>query len=197
MQQARRAALAAILIFVLLSLACGPGWDGYSDDYSEVESSSPTGDDDDDDSASDDDTGDDDSGDDDDDDVELWEGDQTVFVELADDSVEVALNTLPLRDYLGVDAVLLSELVEAGALADDPTAYRYDFTATDGYNLYVKREEDLSLLPSWDEMLGGYLYWDTRFDDLTAGWTEHPWGSAESAYQVKYMNGGTITLLPE
>ena len=76
-----------------------------------------------------------------------------------------------------------------------PESFRYDFTATDGYDLYIKRYEDITLLPSWAEMTAGYLYLDPRYDDLTAGWTQHPWGSALSAYQVKWMNGGVITLM--
>jgi hypothetical protein len=88
---------------------------------------------------------------------------------------------------------LLSDLIIKSGIVADPESYRYDFTATDDYDLFIKRHEDLSLLPSWAEMTSGYLYLDSRYDDLTCGWTEHPWGGALSAYQVKWMNGGTIT----
>ena len=75
--------------------------------------------------------------------------------------------------------------------------YNADFTATDDppYNLLVKRGGDLSLLPNWENMQHGFLYLDQG--DLKTGWdaAEQPWGTAVSAYNVKYMNGGTIELL--
>ena len=155
--------------FLAAPVACGPGWEGYEDDYSDPApvASAP------------------------------WEGDEVVFVELGDMSVETPLKGLETRDYMGAPAVLLSDIVIQSGLASAPESYRYDFTATDGYNLYVKRYEDMTLLPGWSEMSSGYLYLDPRFDDLTAGWREHPWGSALSAYQVKWMNGGVIGLLTE
>lgn len=157
-----------MILFLLLPAACGPGWEGYEDNYSDP---GPVP-------------------------AEPWAGDESVFIELEDAVVETPLAGLETRDYLGVAAVLLADLVIASGLTPNPESYRYDFTATDGYNLYIKRYEDITLLPSWSEMTAGYLYLDSRYDDLTAGWSEHPWGSALSAYQVKWMNGGTITLMP-
>jgi len=156
------------LLLVLALGACGPGWDGYDDNYSEV---GPVN-------------------------TAPWEGDEVVYVVLDETEVEVALEGMQTYDYLGAPAVSLSDLVVKSGLTPNPESFRYDFTATDGYDLFVKRYEDLSLLPSWTEMTNGYLYLDPRYDDLTSGWTQHPWGSALSAYQVKWMNGGTITLLP-
>lgn len=156
------------IVIFLLPAACGPGWEGYEDNYSEPGPVS----------------------------AEPWTGEEIVYIALADTVVETPLAGLETRDYLGVPAVLLSDLVIASGLAANPESYRYDFTATDGYDLYIKRYEDLTLLPSWSEMTTGYLYLDSRYDDLTAGWSQHPWGSALSAYQVKWMNGGTITLMP-
>ena len=151
-----------------LLAGCGPGWDEYQDHYSPA---GPVI-------------------------TEPWSGPESVFIVLDDAQVEVLLEGMQTYDYQGALAVSLSDLVIQSGLTPNPESFRYDFTATDGYDLFIKRYEDISLLPSWQEMLKGYLYWDTRYDDLTAGWTEHPWGSALSAYQVKWMNGGTITLLP-
>jgi hypothetical protein len=151
-----------------LCLGCGPGWDGYKGNYSKV---GPVN-------------------------TAPWEGDEHVLVVLADAQVDAPLAGMQTYDYEGARAVSLSELIVNSGLAATPDSYYYDFTATDGYDLPIKRYNDPTLLPTWAEMQGGYLYWDSRYDDLTCGWTEHPWGSALSAYHVKWMNGGTITLLP-
>lgn len=163
--------LAGFLLCCILALVagCGPGWEGYEDAYSDV---GPVV-------------------------TAPWEGPETVFVVAGDTSVELALEGLPTYDYNGALAVSLSELIVQSGAVISPQGYRYDFTATDGYNLLVKRSDDLALLPGWDEMKQGYLYLDSRYDDLTCGWREHPWGSALSAYQVKWMNGGQITALSE
>ncbi|HPQ71635.1 MAG TPA: hypothetical protein PKW95_21090 [bacterium] len=158
----------ALLAALALTVACGPGWDEYQDHYSPA---GPVV-------------------------TAPWSGPESVFIVLDDAQVEVLLEGMQTYDYQGALAVSLSDLVIQSGLTPNPESFRYDFTATDGYDLFIKRYEDISLLPSWQEMLKGYLYWDTRYDDLTAGWTEHPWGSALSAYQVKWMNGGLITLLP-
>ena len=51
-------------------------------------------------------------------------------------------------------------------------------------------------MPNWENMQHGFLY-RTNTGDLETGWDpeEQPWGSAVSAYNVKYMNGGVIELL--
>jgi hypothetical protein len=162
-----RSPILVLLCVLGLSTACGPGWEGYADNYSEVVDVPD----------------------------EPWAGDETVFVALDDVTVETPLAGLATYDYEGAPSVRLSELIIQSGVTETPESYRYDFTATDGYDLFIKRYEDLSLLPSWTEMTNGYLYLDPRYDDLTCGWTEHPWGSALSAYQVKWMNGGVITLL--
>lgn len=157
-----------LLAMLLLTAAgCGPGWEGYEDNYSDVGpvSSAP------------------------------WSGDEVVTVVLDTIETDVPLAGLQTYDFEGAPAILLSELIIKSGVTATPESYRYDFTATDGYDLYIKRYEDITLLPSWAEMTAGYLYLDPRYDDLTAGWTQHPWGSALSAYQVKWMNGGVITLL--
>ena len=159
----------ALIVIVCLVLACGPGWDGYEKDYT-VPGPVP---------------------------ATPWEGDQSVFVVLGGNTVEVALAGMKTYDYHGSAAVSLSELVIKSGLTGTPASYVYDFTATDGYDLLRKRYDDPALLPGWTEMQHGVLYLDSRYDDLTSGWTQYPWGSALSAYLVKWMNGGTITLLTE
>lgn len=154
------------VIFFLLS-GCGPGWEGYENNYSTVEPISE----------------------------EPWEGTESVFVALDDLEVEVPLKGLMTYDFNSAPSVSLSELVLAAGISQTPEDFRYDFTATDDYNLLIKRKEFL-LLPGWEEMKNGYLYLDSRYEDLTSGWVDHPWGSALSAYQVKFMNGGRITALP-
>jgi hypothetical protein len=158
---------ATIISMILSGLSCGPGFDGYADQYSDVAPVS----------------------------LAPWEGDETVFVDLEGQSVEVELAGMETYDYEGAPAVSLAELILSSGITQTPESFRYDFTASDGYNLFTKRHEDLDLMPSWTEMQVGFLYLDPRYDDLTSGWAEHPWGSALSAYQVKWFNGGTITLL--
>ena len=164
-----RIAVFSSLFILILFLSCGPGWKGYEDQYSDVGPVS----------------------------LEPWEGAESVFVVIGDVRQKTPLAGLQTYDYLGLRAVSLSELIIASGASLTPEDYRYDFTATDGYNLLVKRSGDLLKLPGWEEMKKGYLYLDSRFDDLTCGWEEHPWSSALSAYQVKFLNGGTITLFLE
>lgn len=159
---------ALLLLFcATVPLSCGPGWEGYENNYSKP--SAPN--------------------------LGPWEGDEFVYVALGEDQIKVDLAGMQTHDYNGAPAVLLSDVIIQSSITTEPEKYRYDFTATDGYDLLIKRYNDVSLLPSWEEMKNGFLYRDSRYDDLTCGWTKHPWGSAESAYNVKYMNGGTITLI--
>ncbi len=127
---------------------------------------------------------------------EPWAGEEWVNVVLGEESRVVALAGLPATFFRGAPAVVLVEVVATAGLTAAPEDFRYDFTATDDYNLFIKRDEDLSLLPSWEDMQHGYLYRNPD-GDLRVGWEEdfQPWGSAVSAYRLKYMNGGTIELL--
>lgn len=161
--------LGFLVLFGALALvaACGEGWDGYKDDYAGGAAGTPG---------------------------EPWEGTENVFVELGGLQVEKPLAGLDTAPFKGVAGVRLSDLILQSGITAAPEGYRYDFTATDGYNLLRKRSDDKSLLPGWEEMQHGFLY-RTDLGDLQVGWEEHPWGSAVSAYNVKYMNGGTITLL--
>jgi len=156
-----------LCILIWVAASCGPGFKGYDQQYSDIDVNAGA----------------------------PWQGDESVFVALDQTNVKVSLKGMTTYDYLGAPAVLLSEIIINSGLASDPTLYRYDFTATDGYDLLRKRYNDPNLLPGWNEMKGGYLYFDTRYNDLTCGWTINPWGSALSAYKVKWMNSGVVTLL--
>jgi len=121
-----------------------------------------------------------------------WQGEEAVLVVLGNVEVETPLAGIETSDFKGVGAVRLSDLIRESGITASPEDYRYDFTATDGYNLLLKRGEDLEKLPNWENMQHGFLY---LYQSLETGWEEHPWGSAVSAYNVKYMDGGTIELL--
>ena len=149
----------------LLLLGCGEGWEAYEKQYDTSGDQAPG---------------------------EPWEGPETVFIVLGILEVETPLAGIETSEFSGVGAVRLSDLIQTSGITASPEDYRYDFTATDGYNLLLKRGGDLEELPSWENMQHGFLY---LYLSLETGWEEHPWGSALSAYNVKYMDGGTIELL--
>ncbi len=160
--------LPILLVLPWLILSCGDGWDAYKDAYN-TDPGEPPG--------------------------QPWVGDETVFILLGATEIETPLEGIVTSDFGGSGAVRLSDLIEASQITTSPDLFRYDFTATDGYNLLGnKLGGDLSLLPNWENMQHGFLY-RTAFGDLETGWEEHPWGSAISAYNIKLMNGGLIELL--
>lgn len=164
-----------LLLLPCLLLGCGDGWDAYKDLYNQDQGEPPG---------------------------EPWVGDETVFVALGPTDIETPLEGIVTSDFLGSGAVRLSDMITASGITATPESFRYDFTATDGYNLLIKRCgnpptcPDLEPLPSWENMQHGFLY-RTNTGDLETGWdpAEQPWGGALSAYQVKLMNGGLIELL--
>jgi len=172
-----RAVAALLLIPALVLLfvtGCGEGWDAYEAYYRNTDPGDPG---------------------------EPWTGPETVFVVLGAERVETPLEGIitsgfPSASGLLIPSVLLADLVEISGVTAEPASYRYDFTATDGYNLLRKRNDDLALLPDWENMHHGYLYSSDQ-GDLRVGWdgAEQPWGSAVSAYNLKYMDGGVIELL--
>ncbi len=159
--------LSIVVLLPWLVLSCGDGWDAYRDAYN-VDQGEPPG--------------------------EPWVGDETVFVRLGATEIETPLAGIITSDLRGIAAVRLSDLIDASQITRNPESYRYDLTATDGYNLLAKRNKDLSLLPDWENMQNGYLYSPSP-DDLETTWENHPWGAAVSAYNVKFMNGGLVELL--
>ena len=159
--------LAILLILPWLVLSCGDGWDAYRDEYN-VDPGEPPG--------------------------QPWVGDETVFVRLGATEIETPLAGIITSDLGGIGTVRLSDLIEASQITPNPELFRYDFTATDGYNLLAKRNGDLALLPNWENMQNGFLY-SPMPGDLETTWQNHPWGSAISAYNVKLMKGGLIELL--
>ena len=159
--------LPLLLVLPWLMLSCGDGWDAYRDEYN-IDPGEPPG--------------------------QPWVGDETVFVKLGATEIETLLEGIVTSDFDGIGAVRLSDLIEASQITTNPELFRYDFTATDGYNLLGKRGGDLAQLPNWENMQHGFLYSSTP-NDLSTGWEEHPWGSAISAYNLRLMNGGLIELL--
>jgi hypothetical protein len=163
--------LPLLLVLPWLVLSCGDGWDAYRDAYN-ADQGVPPG--------------------------EPWVGDETVFVVLGQNEVETPLAGIVTYEFQGAGGVRLagvrlSDLIDVSGITNNPELFRYDFTATDGYNLLGKRGGDLAQLPNWKNMQKGFLYLEQG--DLKTAWEEHPWGNAYSAYQVKLMNGGEIKLL--
>jgi len=153
---------------------CGEGWDAYEPFYDNTPAEDPG---------------------------EPWSGPERVFVDFGGERVETFLEGIVTSGFhtsagIVIAAVRLSDLIGRSEITASPEQYRYDFTASDGYNLLRKRGGDLELLPDWENMHHGYLY-TSDIGDLTVGWdeAEQPWGSAVSAYNLKYMDGGTIGLL--
>lgn len=125
-----------------------------------------------------------------------WVGAERVIVALDAAEVEVPLAGLVAASFLDAPAVPLQAVVAAAGLTTEPDRYRYDFTATDDYDLLAKRGA-VELLPSWEDLGHGWLY-RAADGDLRVGWeaAAQPWGGAVSAYRVRAMNGGRVTLVP-
>jgi hypothetical protein len=131
--------------------------------------------------------------------VRYWRGDESVFVKHADQSVVVPLKGLPVRTFKAKDAVLLSDIVEKSALTSTPEIYFYNLIASDNYSL----ARGIVLggwgtgLPPWADLQQGYLY-DSPTYELLTGWASDTIGGRiGNAYNVKYMNGGTIEIREE
>ncbi len=122
-RKSREHILVLSILFVVpwLILSCGDGWDAYKDAYN-TDQGEPPG--------------------------KPWVGDETVYVVLDATEIETPLEGIVTSDSQGIGAVRLSDLIEASRITSDPDVFRYDFTATDGYNLLAKRGGDLSLLPN-------------------------------------------------
>ena len=164
----------ALFLVLTLPAGCGEGWDAYKDFY-DIDLGGTPG--------------------------EPWTGAQKVNVVRDAQEVETLLQGIVTAGFhtgsgLVLAAVRLSDLIEHSGITASPEQYRYDFTAADGYNLLKKRGNDVLKLPDWETMHHGYLY-VSDIGDLRVGWddAEQPWGSAVSAYNVKYMDNGILELL--
>ncbi len=131
--------------------------------------------------------------------VRHWRGEETVSVKHGDATVVVPLKGLPVRSFKAKDAVLLSDIVNKSALTDAPGNYFYNLIASDNYSL----ARGIVLggwgtgLPPWTDMQKGYFY-DSPTYELLTGWeSDTIGGRIGQAYNVKYMNGGTIELREE
>jgi len=169
-------ALLVVLHLCLFCIGCGGGWEAYKESYENLIPGPPGG---------------------------PWEGPERVFVVLETEQVETFLAGMITSGFkttsgLVLPGIRLSEFINQSGITGTPEPYRYDFTANDGYNLLLKRGGDLMLLPSWENLHHGYFY-ISDIGDLRVGWDseQQPWGGAVSAYNVKYMDGGVMTLLQD
>ncbi len=131
--------------------------------------------------------------------VRFWRGQETVTVKHGDESANVAFKGLQVRTFKEKDAVLLSDIVTKSALTDEPENYFYNLIASDNYSLargIVVGGWDTGL-PPWSDMQKGYLYQSPTYELLTGWESDTIGGRIGQAYNVKYMNGGTIEVREE
>jgi len=131
--------------------------------------------------------------------VRFWRSDETVTVKHGDESADVALKGLQVRTFKEKDAVLLSDIVDKSALTNEPENFFYNLIASDNYSLargIVVGGWDTGL-PPWSDMQKGYLYQSPTYELLTGWESDTIGGRIGQAYNVKYMNGGTIELREE
>lgn len=160
-----------LILLAVLGCGCGPGFPGYEQLYPDEEETARPG--------------------------EPWQGDESVRVALEGEERVVQLAGLAVVDLEGAPAVPLVAVVQTAGFDVALEACRFDLTATDGYNLLRKRDGDVDKLPGWAELRLGVLYRHPD-GDLRVTWDRErqPWGSALSAYLIKWMNGGLLTILP-
>ena len=197
--------LAALTLLLAFSvLGCGDD----DDDNNDADDDSGA----DDDSAADDDAADDDSAVDDDtqpdDDTgtDVWTGNETIIVSTPDGPVTVELNGLPAftwndpDDGLDKTAVYLSVVVEQAFSGKefDPADYKYNFLASDGYNiLSQKLDGDYRALPSYADLEKGWFieYEEEggKYIDIEVVWDDSLGFS--NFMGAKMMDGGTIEMV--
>ena len=128
--------------------------------------------------------------------VRYWRGEETISVKYVDQSVIVPLKGLQVRTFKDKDAVLLSDIVEKSALTSTPENYFYNLIASDGYSLAasLKNSGWGTGLPPWKDMQKGYLCQSETYELLTKWESDTIGGRIGNAYNVQYMDGGTIEL---
>jgi hypothetical protein len=126
----------------------------------------------------------------------FWRGSEQITVQLGSNDALVDLKGLPVHLFKGKDALLLSEVIEKYNAVAMPENYFYNFIANDGYSL----ERGIILggwgtgLPPWSDMQKGYLYL-SKSSGLLVGWEpDTVGGKTGGAYNVKFMEGGTIEV---
>jgi hypothetical protein len=198
--------LVCLLMASSMVIALGCGDDDDDDDDDAVDDDAVDDDDDDDTTGDDDDTtGDDDDDDDDDDDG--WVGAQEVIVSTPEGDVTIALAGMATAEYTDPDTsdvyvgVSIAEVVDAAvAKAVDPSGYKFNFIASDGYNVLTKKlDGDFRGLPAYDDLDLGYFVLCGEGcdapDDIMAVWDESL--AFPSFLSAKYMDGGTMGLVEE
>ena len=186
--------LVAVLACGFLAAACGDDDDDDNDDAA-------------DDDTADDDAADDDAADDDDDnDDATWPGAQTVTIVTPDGDQTVSLTGLPMTEYTDPDsgdtypAVAVQDVVDLAFAAKDfdPADYKYNFIATDDYDVLSKKlDGDYRPLPSYDNLALG---WFIEYDETGEKYTdiEIVWDASlgfESFLGAKMMDGGTVEMV--
>ncbi|MHA1568930.1 MAG: hypothetical protein ACTSXZ_05630 [Alphaproteobacteria bacterium] len=195
------------ILFAILALACGS--------VAVISCGDDDDDDETDDDVADDDTADDDISDDDvvDDDIAdddtvatTWEGDQTLVITTPDGDVPVDLNGLPAftwndpEDQTDKSALLVSDVVAAAFAGKDfdPEDYKFNFIASDGYNILSKKlEGDYRGLPAYGDLdMGWFIEYeedDSKYIDIRVIWDEDL--GYENFMGAKMMDGGTIEMV--
>jgi hypothetical protein len=129
-----------------------------------------------------------------------------VKVATPDGEVDVQLFGLDAFQWTDPDdstvkqAVLVSTVVDQAVAPAkfDPTAYKYDFIATDGYDILAnKLDGDYRGLPTFDNLaLGWFIEYpdeDTQQTDIEVVWDDSL--GFPKFMGAKLMNGGTIELV--
>jgi len=126
-----------------------------------------------------------------------------VIIATPQGDIEVALNDLPVKQWIDVEsctlhpALNLKEVVETvmPSLEIHPGAYRFNFIATDAYNVLQKKlNGDFRFLPSYSDLSAGWLINkrtnDSHTSDLQLVWDYEAY--LPDFMDVKMMNGGII-----
>jgi len=197
-----------VLLSILALLVMGAAIAGCGDDDDDDDDDDDAVDDDDDDATGDDETGDDDPSDDDtgdDDDDIVWTGNESVLVSTPDGDVTVELNGLEAfmwtdpEDSTDKPAVLVKTVVDAAFAKDfDPADYKFNFAASDGYNILSKKlDGDYRTLPFYDDLeLGWFIEYEEdggKVTDIQIIWDDTL--GYENFMGAKMMNGGTIEMV--
>ena len=129
-----------------------------------------------------------------------WQGDEQVEVTFGTQTVTVSLKGMEMSSYDGIDCVRLSDIVKKANVATTANLenYYYNFIASDGFDMSKKASSNKMSLPTWDDMLLGYLYDSASSSGLCVKWeTGTPPGDFGKFYNCKLMDGGIIQVLED
>jgi len=127
-----------------------------------------------------------------------WKGTQEVTVILGAEEAVVSLEGLPVSTYEGIDGVRLSDVIASAKLIADPSAYFFNFIASDGFDMSKMAIINQMGLPVWDDMTRGYFYDGGSEKGLTIRWEEGTVpGDFGRFYNCKFMDDGLIQMLDD